>query len=660
MKKNVFPELTPPGAKRSTDELDSQHEKGSAPDAITRDEVAEGGPREPSELASGKQADAAVDPERKWLKEVYQPGARQLTVRAVLAGMMIGAVMCLSNLYVVLKTGWSMGVTITACILAYGFFRLTKVLYPRTREFSSLENNAMGSVASAAGYMTGGGNMAALPALLMLTGIRPDSTGLILWFAVIAGLGVFAAIPIKRQLINIEQLPFPTGTATAETIRALHGHGGKAAGKASLLGYAGGIGAVVAWLRDAKVGWLPWNIPAHIGMPFKVAGLEAGKWTLAFEGSLLMIGAGALMSWKTGWSMLLSAIATYGVLAPIMVAKGVIPQVSYRAIVQWSLWGGAAILVSSGLLSFAFQWRSVARSFRELAALIGDRGRPATEDPLAGIECPPSWFPLGFAVLGPIAVLLMSVLFGIPWWAGVLAIPLSIAMGVVASRVTGETDVTPTKALGPVTQLIYGGLLPGNIVANVMSANATGGVGLHSADLLTDLKSGFLLGANPRQQFYAQLFGVLAGAVVVVPAFNLLVPTVSVLGSEVFPAPGAQVWAGVSQVLSAGVGALHPTARMAAAIGAVIGVVLVLLERWAPKSAQPYIPSPSGLGLAIVIPAYNSVSIFIGALIAEILRRKKKDLAEQTLVPVSSGFIAGESLMGILIAVLVAVGWMGK
>ncbi len=660
MKKNVFPELTPPGAKRSTDELDSQHEKGSAPDAITRDEVAEGGPRDPSEPASREKADAAVDPERKWLKEVYQPGATQLTVRAVVAGMMIGAVMCLSNLYVVLKTGWSMGVTITACILAYGFFRVTKVLNPRTREFTSLENNAMGSVASAAGYMTGGGNMAALPALLMLTGIRPDSTGLILWFAVIAGLGVFAAIPIKRQLINIEQLPFPTGTATAETIRALHGHGGKAAGKASLLGYAGAIGAVVAWLRDAKVWWLPWNIPAHIGMPFKIAGLEAGKWTLAFEGSLLMIGAGALMSWKTGWSMLLSAIATYGVLAPIMVAKGVIPQVSYRAIVQWSLWGGAAILVSSGLLSFAFQWRSVARSFRELAALIGDRGRPATEDPLAGIECPPSWFPLGFAVLGPIAVLLMSVLFGIPWWAGVLAIPLSIAMGVVASRVTGETDVTPTKALGPVTQLIYGGLLPGNIVANVMSANATGGVGLHSADLLTDLKSGFLLGANPRQQFYAQLFGVLAGAAVVVPAFNLLVPTASVLGSEVFPAPGAQVWAGVSQVLSAGVGALHPTARMAAAIGAVIGVVLVLLERWAPKSAQPYIPSPSGLGLAIVIPAYNSVSIFIGALIAEILRRNKKDLAEQTLVPVSSGFIAGESLMGILIAVLVAVGWMGR
>ena len=59
------------------------------------------------------------DPELRWLREVYQPGARQLTVRAVLAGMVIGMVMCLSNLYVVLKTGWSLGVTITSCILAW-------------------------------------------------------------------------------------------------------------------------------------------------------------------------------------------------------------------------------------------------------------------------------------------------------------------------------------------------------------------------------------------------------------------------------------------------------------------------------------------------------------------------------------------------------------
>ena len=104
----------------------------------------------------------AIDPERRWVAEVYQPDARQLTVRAALAGCVLGAVMALSNLYVVLKTGWSLGVTITACILAFAFFRGARAARLARTEFGPLENNAMASVASSAGYMTGGGNMAAL------------------------------------------------------------------------------------------------------------------------------------------------------------------------------------------------------------------------------------------------------------------------------------------------------------------------------------------------------------------------------------------------------------------------------------------------------------------------------------------------------------------
>jgi uncharacterized oligopeptide transporter (OPT) family protein len=282
------------------------------------------------------------------------------------------------------------------------------------------------------------------------------------------------------------------------------------------------------------------------------------------------------------------------------------------------------------------------------------------EDPLEGIECPPAWFPLGFAILGPIAVALMAYLFQIPVWAGVLALPLSVFMGVIAARVTGETDTTPTKALGPVTQLIYGGLAPGNVAANVMSANATGGVGLHAADLLTDLKSGWLLGANPRQQFIGQLFGVAAGALVVVPAFHLLVPDAKVLGTDEFPAPGALVWAGVSQMLSVGLSALHPSARLGALCGAVLGIVLVLLERWAPKKAKAFIPSAAGFGLAIVIPGSSSISFFIGSGIAEYLRRRKPKLAEAAVFPVGSGLIAGESLMGIGLIMLKAFNFMPK
>ncbi|NRD61287.1 OPT/YSL family transporter [Corallococcus exiguus] len=605
-------------------------------------------------------ASAAMDPELYWREHVYQGGARQLTVRAVIAGMLIGAVMCLSNLYVILKTGWSLGVTITACILAFAVFGTLRSLKLLRNEFTDLENNAMGSVASAAGYMTGGGNMAAVPALLMLTGTLPSSGWLMVWFAVISALGVFAAIPIKRQLINIEALPFPTGTATAETIRALHGHGEVARRKSRLLGLAGLVGALLVLVRDARFTWLK-NLPEKVSLPFSILGREAGKWSLSFDFSLLLIGAGALVNFRTGWSMLLGAILNYGFLAPAMVAQGVIPEVTYKAINSWSLWTGSAVLVSSGLLSFAFQWKSVVRSFSALGGLVGMKPKDgAREDPLADIECPPAWFPLGFGLLGPVAVFLMAYLFQIPWWAGVLALPLAVVMGVIASRVTGETDTTPTKALGPVTQLIFGGLAPGNIPANVMSANATGGVGLHSADLLTDLKSGWLLGASPRQQFFAQLFGVAAGAMVVVPIFKLLVPTADVLGTEQFPAPASMVWAGVSKMLASGVSALHPTARVGALCGALLGITLVLLERWAHPKVKAFLPSASGLGLAIVIPGSSSISLFVGAALAAFLRRTKPKLAEDAVLPVSSGFIAGESLLGIAIAMVKAFGFMPK
>ncbi|WP_163997921.1 OPT family oligopeptide transporter [Pyxidicoccus caerfyrddinensis] len=604
-------------------------------------------------------ASAEKDPERYWLEHVYQGGSRQLTVRAVIAGMLIGAVMCLSNLYVILKTGWSLGVTITACILAFAVFGTLRSLRLLKKEFTDLENNAMGSVASAAGYMTGGGNMAAVPALLMLTGTLPSPGWLVVWFAVISALGVFAAIPIKRQLINIEALPFPTGTATAETIRALHGHGEVARRKSRLLGLSGLVGALLVFFRDARMGWLT-NIPDKVSLPFTMLGKKASAWTLSFDFSLLLVGAGALVSFKTGWSMLLGAVLTYGFLAPAMVSQGAIPEVTYKAINSWMVWTGSAVLVSSGLLSFAFQWRSVARSFKALSGLFGGKGAQEEQDPLAGIECPPSWFPLGFAVLGPVAIFLMVYLFQIPWWAGVLAMPLAVIMGVIASRVTGETDTTPTKALGPVTQLIFGGLAPGNIPANVMSANATGGVGLHSADLLTDLKSGWLLGANPRQQFVAQLFGVVAGAAVVVPVFRILVPSADVLGTEEFPAPASMVWAGVSKLLAAGVSALPQTARVGALCGATLGILLVLLEKFAPAKAKAYVPSAAGFGLAIVIPGSSSIAFFIGSALAEGLRRAKPKLAEDMVLPVSSGFIAGESLLGIGIAMAKAFGVMPK
>lgn len=603
----------------------------------------------------------ALAAEKQWRETVYRPEDPQLTVRAVVFGMAVGALLCLSNLYIVLKTGWSVGVTLTACILGWGFFSLVKRVAPGTRDYGMLENNAMSSVASGAGYMTGGGNMAALPALLMLTAVRPSSWVLVLWFAGVAALGVFAAIPIKRQLVNREALPFPTGTATAETIRLLHAHEGEGKKQAQWLLGAGLVGAAISFLRDVKASWKPWTTPDVLSPPGTFHGAPLSKWTLGVEGGVLMLGAGALMSFRTGWSLLIGAALTFGVIAPAMADAGVITTLGFKGIASWTVWMGAAVLVSSGLTSFAFQWRSVAKAMKELKGLFSKQQAKDAEDPLAGVECAPAWFPLGFLVFGPPVAILAWYAFEIPLWAGLLALPIAVVSGVIAARVTGETDVTPTKALGPVTQLVYAGLLPGKLVPNIMSANIAGGVGLHSADLLTNLKAGYLLGASPRQQFYGQLFGVLAGAAIVVPAFNVVVPDASMLGGTEFPAPAAQVWANVSKMLVEGLSALHPTARWAALFGLVLGTTLSVLEVKLPKAKRKYVPSASGIGIAMVIPAYNSFMMFVGAAWAEWMRRKRGEKeADKLTMPIASGFIAGESLLGVAVKMLVAFGYLQK
>ncbi|MGZ5969286.1 MAG: OPT family oligopeptide transporter [Polyangiales bacterium] len=654
--------------------------------------------------------DAALAIELKWLDEVYQgDSVKQATARAILMGAVLGGALSLQNLYVGLKTGWGLGVAITACILSYtiyaGLVRLApKVFGP---PMTILENNCMQSTASSAGYSTGGVMTSAIAAYLLVTGKHVGWIALTFWTFFMAVLGTVMAIPMKRQMINIEQLKFPSGMAAAETLKSLHAEGDEAAKKARALGWAAAIGALIAWFRDAhasakaggvihamtKLSKLPgmieipakfWNpvewwraiVAGSKGTPYAGGLLIAGKpaigWTIGLEGSLIMIAAGALMGLRVTISMLIGAIGNYAVLAPWVMAKGGITKLGYRGIVSWSLWPGAAIMVTSGLLTFALQWRTVVRAFKGLGAVFSakkkrdDEGEDAyrtgkKRDPLAeaearleAVEVPPSWF-LGGMAFGTLGIVLTGwIAFGISPLLGVVAVLLSFVLSIVACRATGETDTTPVGAMGKITQLTYGFLAPGNVVTNLMTASITAGAAGSSADLLTDLKSGYLLGANPRKQFLAQLAGTFVGTAVVVPMFYVLVPTPDVLGSDKFPAPSAQVWKGVADLLSKGWHQLHPTAQWGMLAGGVVGIIIPLLEMAFPKKKN-WIPSATGLGLALVIPASHAISMSIGALLAYLWFKKHEQQAENYTVAVSSGIIAGESLMGVVILLLGSV-----
>jgi uncharacterized oligopeptide transporter (OPT) family protein len=509
-----------------------------------------------------------------------------------------------------------------------------------------------------------------------------------LWMLVISMLGVLLAVPAKRQMINVEQLPYPSGIAAATTLKSLHAEGSEAARQARALGLAALLGAVITWLRDAKAAWLQeiaiagapvwapvktWVAPLggwfrypRIEGNWGTQGIAIGTWkgepltlrqlTMSFEGSLLFIAAGAIMGFRQAWSLMLGATINYLVLAPIMLNAGVIDSPSFRKISSWSLWIGVPMMVTSGLLLFLMQWKTVVRAFSTLTTFVAKKTGAA--DPMERIEVPGSWFLAGLLFFGTAAITLGAIVFHIHWWMGVIAVLATFLLVIVAARAVGETDITPTGPLSKITQLSFGAIAPGNITANLMTANITAGSCSHAGDLLTDLKSGYILGANPRQQFLAQFFGVLAGGLVVVPAFFTLIPDVSKLGTEQWPAPAALVWRGVAELLAKGVGALHPTARIGLVIGATLGIVIPLLELKFPK-AKKFIPSATGLGLAFTINGYNSISMFVGALLALWFSKWRPKLHEQYTVPVSSGIIAGESLMGVLIALLTVAHVLG-
>jgi len=358
----------------------------------------------------------------------------------------------------------------------------------------------------------------------------------------------------------------------------------------------------------------------------------------------MFVAAGAITGFHVCWSMFLGSVTAWMVFTPVLQHRGIIEGSGYATIVQWTLWGGVACMVTSSLLSFALKWRTLQRAFKDLGAMFG--GRRAANDPVAAIETPSSWFILGQAAAFVGLAWLGHRIFGMPYWQTAIAVLLSFALALVACRVTGETDTTPVGAMGKITQLAFGVLSPGNTTVNLMSANVTAAAAASSADLLTDLKSGYLLGANPRKQFIAQFAGIFVGTLVSVLSFRLLVPDASALGTDQFPAPSAQTWRAVALALSHGVRNLEPIKVWSIVVGGLVGAVLTLLPMIFPKR-QHLIPSPAGVGLAWTFHWYYGLLFFVGGLLGWWVEKTYPEWSEEFTFPVASGWIAGESLMGV-------------
>lgn len=643
--------------------------------------------------------------DRRWLEHVYQPDDPQLTLRSALTGMILGSVLSASNLYIGLKIGWSFGMGITASVVGFAIFAALGRIFPGMRPFSMLENNTAQTAASAAAYMSSAGLVSSIPAMAMLRAdgtIRGvpelDGTRLTLWMLGISVLGVVVAIPLKRTLINAEQLRFPSGVVCAETIRTMHSAGAESLAKARSLFAAGAFAAAWKLALESKV-WILRRVPEVVAFPGTLAGHKLSAWSLGANTSLMLYAAGAIIGLKVTSSLLAGALVSYLGLGPFLLKADVLrlfpagaaaadwpafakaaeaahaipvrtPEALHAILrSKWSVWPGTALMVSASLAAFAFRWRMVARAFASLARVFRRGG--AAEDPLASVEVPSRWFAIGLAASTVACVWMQHAWFGVPIGLGVVSVAAAFLLSVVAARATGETNVTPIGAMGKITQLLFGVLLPGNAAANLMTATVTAGAASHSADLLMEVKTGYLLGGAPRKQFWAQMLGVLAGAVVCVPVY-FVVARPEKIGKEL-AAPAAIAWASVAKLLKDGAGNLPKLALPAIAVAAALGVVLAILDELAARATArataagekegpawtAFVPSATGLGIAMVIDFHDSFAMFVGAAIAWWLARRHAVANERYTVSVASGFVAGEGLMGIVVIVLRDVlGWL--
>jgi putative OPT family oligopeptide transporter len=596
----------------------------------------------------------AAGSEEDWYQNVYQGDkVPQLTLRAVLMGGLLGMILAISNLYTMLKVGWAFGVAITACVLSFVIWRVVRLVFPKVSDMSLLESNCMQSTASAAGYSTGATVGLAFGALLMITGHHMPAPLVAAWTCVSALLGVFLAVPMKKQMINVEKLPFPTGIAAAETLKSLHGKSKEAASQAYALLAAMVAGAVTGFLSKGEFAW---QLAAKLKMPdlipfnIRFRGVNLTDFPgFGFEPSLLLIGAGMLIGLRVCASMLVGSLILYFFAGPWVLSLHQIDN-AHGLIKQWALWSGSATMVTSGLTAFALEWRTILRSFSVLKKSDDGSSAPDHSD----IEVPLRWLVIGIIPLALASIFLQYTAFSISPVVGFLTVFMSFFLALVACRATGETDVTPMSAMAKITQITVAVLAPKAIETNLMAASVTANIASSAADLLNDLKSGYLLGANPRRQFLAQLSGVFFGVAAIVPAWYLMVPNKAAL--EAFEPPSVNIWMAVAKALSGGIQNVPETARWGMLIGALLGIVLALVDKFTKAPYKKYVPSAMGLGLSWVVPFQNVFAFFLGATIAELWGRFNRRTSDLYLVPAASGAVAGESLVCAAIAIINAAG----
>jgi uncharacterized oligopeptide transporter (OPT) family protein len=601
-------------------------------------------------------ADAAIDDLEAAARAAATRRRGELTLPAIVAGAIVAAIMGAAYPYMVLKLGFGPNVSIVSAF--FGFVILSVIARGRYDRWQNNIVQTAGTSAAQTAFMCG-----VLAAFEMLRAskvvsfhIDPTPLQTFIWLTCASLLGVLLAVPLRRHFIVDEQLAFPDGMAAAETLLVLDPprHLPKtdplrviARRAATMLG--GGLiaSAMLMLLRDdAKIleivpeGWDPG------AMAVGAAGASVGLAAMGVGASysLLSIGTGLLVGLRVNFWMLVGAVLGWIVIPLMLVRQGVLAdRPTHTAVLYWVMWPSIGMIMAAGLATLAMRWRSLALAFRGIgAAGAGDD------------EFPMRWVIVGGAFLAIALCVIQFIFFGLQIWISAIAILMSIPLMLVGLRALGETNWGPIGALSNLSQGLFALVAPGNVPAGVVGAGITGTVAVTSEGLMQDYRAGYLIGSTPRSMTIAQLLAAPIGAGALAIVYPALVKTYGLVGEHAgLSAPGARRTAGFAELLSGGADKLPVSAMWAMLAFAALGVLFAFLEQR--PTWKRWVPSPTGLSLGMLLPFAAIVTLFLGGLGGAIWQRARPRSAAAYLVPLASGFIAGEAMVAVVVPVLLAL-----
>lgn len=597
-------------------------------------------------IASG--LTASDSPEARALNGPCDSRTSELTLRALITGMLLAAAFSAVNLYLGFRVGLGINLSIPSALIAFFGCRAVGLVSPRVRPFHILEVNIAQTAASAGAAVAAAGLVTVLPTLTILTGRTLGWAVLTLWILAVSALGVTAAVIVRRPLVEREDLPFAVGVATAELLRGLYARGREAARSLGTLVAAGIASAVISVCGMHSPRVLGVRIPvdqllAPLPIPFPIRGMPASSLGWSFSNSPLYYAIGALLGLRVAASILLGSLIAFVVLPSYAAGQGHVawPPV-VKDIMSWVSWPGVAALVVTSLVALAAAWpRSIwqpsgSSSNARQTTLRGNRSLVA----------------MGLLVIVLVTVL-QTAWFGVSFFAALVATALAFVLALIAARITAEVALTPSGPLGKVSQLVLGALQPRVVEPNLMAANVAGGAASQCAELIHDLKCGAILGASWRAQTLAQLSGVLAGAAAGSALYLTLFsdPAKQLLTDE-FPAPAVRALSGVAQLVQSGAAAVPAGAAAMMWIVGGAALLLAIAEAFAPARVRRLLPSAVSAGFGFVVPPSLSLAVLLGAIAAALIQATNKS-ARQWVIVASIGVVLGDAFMH-----LAAVQWI--